>query len=539
MTRIDNNIKRNKSRKVLAIDDSPIDLALLKVHLQKMGLTALLTQDAKMGVEMAISEQPDLILLDVVMPDISGFEVCKKLKADARTSDIPIIFISANDQPCNKSAGLNAGAIDYIGKPYDPGELKARIESVLRTLELKEEISSLAYSEVLTGLANRRYFFDILERQLFQAKIKGEPLTIMMLDIDRFKQVNDSFGHPVGDKVLIQMGKILRDNIYPLDTAARFGGDEFIVLMPQTPYAKAIHAAEKLRTIIDQWQWNVSEKRISITVSIGLAALEDLEVPDLDEFVKRVDDTLYVAKRQGRNRTVCWKEINSYQTVQEPENRSYGELQNKVSLLAEQLRHQMIQTISTLMKAMASKDLYTAHHAQRVQVYNLAIAEEMMVSTELKERLNSAALLHDIGKFGIPDSILQKTSPLSKYDRGIIEQHPITSVEILAPIGVFNRELPIIRQHHERFDGNGYPEGLKDKEITIGARILAVADVFDALTSDRPYRLAMSYEDALVEILDCSGSQFDPNVVEIFQMAYEKHKEEWPLAAEKCLVESI
>ena len=535
----ENNVKSEKTRKILAIDDSPIDLALLKVHLEKMGLTALLTRDAKMGIEMAVNEQPDLILLDVVMPDIDGFELCRRLKTDNRTSSIPVIFISANNQPCDKSAGLDAGAIDYVGKPYNPGELRARIESVFRTLELKEEISSLAYSDVLTCLANRRYFFDVLDRQLFQARIKGEPLAMMMLDIDRFKEANDTFGHPVGDKILIQLGKILRENIYPLDTAARFGGDEFIVLMPQTPQAEAVRAAEKLRKIINQWQWDIGEKRVSITVSIGLAALEDLDAPDLDEFVKKVDDALYVAKRQGRNRVACWKEVNSSQTVQEPGNSSYDELQNKVSSLAEQLRHQVIQIISTLAKAMASKDLYTAQHARRVQVYGLAIAEEMMVSAELRERLEFAALLHDIGKFGIPDSILQKIGPLSKNDRRIIEQHPITCTEILAPIGVFNRELPIIKQHHERFDGKGYPGGLKGKEITFGARILAVADVFDALTSDRPYRSAMACETALKEITDCSGSQFDPEVVSAFHGTYEKHKEEWPLGAKGCLVNAV
>jgi len=138
--------------------------------------------------------------------------------------------------------------------------------------------------------------------------------------------------------------------------------------------------------------------------------------------------------------------------------------------------------------------------------------------------------LHDIGKIGVPDWILLKTGPLGDSDRHIIEQHPVTSVEILEPIGLFNQELPIIRQHHERFDGTGYPDQLKDKEIVIGARILAVADVFDALTSDRPYRIAKSYEETLQEIIDCSGSQFDPEVVEAFQMTYEKNKEQWPLA---------
>jgi len=182
------------------------------------------------------------------------------------------------------------------------------------------------------------------------------------------------------------------------------------------------------------------------------------------------------------------------------------------------------------MKTIAAKDPYTANHGKNTQIYALAIADEMSVSQELEEKIEIAALLHDIGKIGVPDWILLKTGPLGDYDRRIIEQHPVTSVEILEPIGLFNQELPIIRQHHERFDGTGYPDQLKGKEIVIGARILAVADVFDAMTSGRPYRKAKSCEEAFREMIACSGSQFDPEVVEAFQMAYEKNKEQWPLA---------
>ena len=148
-------------------------------------------------------------------------------------------------------------------------------------------------------------------------------------------------------------------------------------------------------------------------------------------------------------------------------------------------------------------------------------------------------MLHDLGKISIPNHILRKSTPLSKRDWQVIKQHTVVSTRILAPIRSFNLELDIIRHHHERFDGAGYPDILKGREIPIGARVLSVADVFDAMTSDRPYRLALSVEDTLKELDRCCGSQFDPDVVVAFHKAYEKHKDQWPLAAKECLVETV
>ena len=522
-----------KTRKILAIDDSPSDLFLLKSLLQKTELTILTAKNGSRGMEIAVSEQPDLILLDVMLPDIDGFEVCKKLKANSYTSAIPIIFISAKDQTCDKIAGLNVGAIDYITKPFDPGELKARIESVFRTLELEEKISILVDTDELTGLTSRRHFFAILGSEMFRARIKGESLCMMMLDIDHFKNINDTYGHLAGDMILKQLGKILKENTYPLDYVGRYGGDEFIILMPETSYSTAIKVAEKLRKIIDSCHWDIGEKRISVTVSIGIASIDS---EDSNELISRADKALYMAKEKGRNCIVCWEEAKTSGT-KKIRSGEYHELQIKVSSLAKQIRSQVLEVISAFMNTIAAKDPYIAHHGKNTQVYALAIADEMRVSHELEEKIEIAALLHDIGKIGVPDWILLKTGPLGDYDRHIIEKHSVTSVNILRPIGLFNQELPIIRQHHERFDGTGYPDRLKGKEIVIGARILAVADVFDAMTSDRSYRMAKSCEETLREIIDCSDSQFDPEVVEAFQRAYEKNKEQWPLTDSNSTVQ--
>ncbi len=542
MITFDSNMKSNKLRKVLAVDDSPTDLALLKVHLQKMGLTALLTQNAKMGIAMALSEHPDLILLDVLMPELDGFEVCRRLKADVRTSSIPVIFLSGNKPSDNKIAGLELGAIDYITKPFDPVELRARIGIILKMTELQEKLLSLANTDELTCLVKRRYFFDILEREIFQAKIKGNVLSLMILDLDHFKSVNDTYGHLGGDMVLKQMGKIIKENIYPLDLAARYGGEEFIVLMPETPREKALKAAEKLREIIDSHHWIISNERISVTTSVGLVSIDPSNLLDSSDIIKKADTALYAAKKQGRNCVVSWDKVNFDENMTIiPENPEFHELQAKLALLARQLHSHVLGTVSAFIETIkvVVKDSHITQHAENAKFYAVAIAEEMGLSTELKERIAIAALLHDLGKISIPDHILQKSTPLTEQDWQIIKQHPIVSTRILASIRNFSLELDIIRHHHERFDGTGYPDALKGREIPIGARVLSVADVFDAMTSDRPYRSAKSCETTLKEIADCSGSQFDPDVIIAFHKAYEKHKEEWHLAAKECLVETV
>ena len=528
-----------KTRKILVVDDSETSLALLDMQLQKMGLATILANNAYGVIETAISEQPDLILLDIMMPDIDGFEMCKQLKDDVRTSSIPIIFITAKNEVVNRITGLDLGAIDYITKPFDLGELRARIGVVLRIIELQERNLSLANTDELTNLVNRRYFFEIFEREILHAKVKSRPLTLMMLDLDHFKSINDTYGHLVGDTILRQTGKILRENLYPLDVAARYGGEEFIVLMPETPFEKASRAAERLRGIVDRFQWQVFENRISITISIGLVTLEPNNIIDCQDIVKKADMALYAAKHKGRNCVVSWDQVDAVEKTIQPETQDFYELQTKISSLTKQLRTQAIGTVSALEKAMsiAIKDVYLENHAKHVQIYAIAIAEEMKLSAELKDRIGTAALLHDLGKIGIPNYIFSKTESLTQEELNIIKQHPIASTQILAPIGVFSHELQIIRHHHERFDGSGYPDGLKGKETEIGARILAIADVFDAITSNRLHQDGQTHEEALKEIKDCSGTQFDPEVVEVFLKACDKHKSEWPLFEPDFLID--
>jgi diguanylate cyclase (GGDEF)-like protein len=523
-------MKAKKQRKVLVVDDSQANLILLRAHLNSMGLVVFLAETAAQGIAIASEHCPDIILLDIMMPDIDGFEACRRLKADVRTSSIPVIFVSAKDQSEDKIAGLKLGAIDYVTKPFNRGELQARIGIVLQMIELQERLLLLANTDELTGLSNRRHFFEILERETLQAKIRGGSIAVMMFDVDHFKNINDAYGHLAGDRILQQVGKILNENIYPLDMSARYGGEEFVVLMPGMPVEIASQRADKLRTIIDKYNWEIANNPISVSCSVGVAVFDGSDTTDPYELIRRADDALYAAKHRGRNCVVSYDQVCPDEHVPSHQNEDFRELQTKISSLAQQVKSQTLGMITAFAKAIAAKDEYLAQHVENVKVYVTAIAKQMEVSQALTEQLQTAAILHDLGKIIIPNHILHKTAALTDAERRIIERHPIASADILAPIGIFNQEVVIIRHHHENYDGTGYPNGLIGKNIPFGSRIMAVANSFDAMTSKHWSTRAKSADDAIGEIVSLAGAQFDPEVVEAFRSAYAENHNDWPLS---------
>jgi len=523
-----------KTRKVLAIDDNRTNLALLKVHLSRMGLEVIMEEDGHKGPEVAVREQPDLILLDIMMPGIDGYEVCRRLKAGKSTSAIPIIFVSTKDSTPDKIMGLELGAIDYITKPFDPGELKARLGIILQMITLQEKLLDQVNTDELTGLSNRRQFSELLDRQVLQAKAEGNELSLIMIDLDHFKQINDTYGHLGGDVILKQLADLLKSNIHALDILGRYGGEEFILIMPNTAGNEAARAAERLRQLTEECHWKISAERIRITISLGLATMTIQEPIDAEELIRRADAALYGAKAQGRNCLVRWEQINSANDSGCSLSEDYVQLQSKISLLTKQLRHQMIQSILELAQKLLSKTtFFSIHHGDRVKRYCLAIAEEMKLPQAFQEKLAVASELHDLGKLSIPQHILEKTDDLTSQERYILQQHPLITVQILKPIGIFQDELQIIKHHHEHYDGTGFPDGLRGKEIPFGARVLAVANQFDNLLSTWARDNSDTYEQVIDEISRQCDTIFDPEIVKAFAQAARKHASQWSRHREK------
>ncbi len=300
---------QNHQQTILIIDDAKENIIVLSRLLKSQG-NVMFAQCGEEGLRLALQSIPDLILLDISMPDMDGFEVLMHLKQDQATVGIPVIFITGIPDSDTEEKGLTLGAVDYITKPFPPAVVIARVRHQLSlqrlTLALKEaneQLTLLAMTDPLTGAYNRRYFIDMLKNELLRARRYNYPISVMMIDIDHFKNINDRFGHNIGDQVIIEVVNISSDFLRKSDVFSRFGGEEFIILLPETTLELATTIAERLCAKIANSPIDIPKKNLVITVSAGVTQVEAHE-DTLEKIIKRADTALYQAKQQGRNRVV-------------------------------------------------------------------------------------------------------------------------------------------------------------------------------------------------------------------------------------------
>ncbi|MDY6952068.1 MAG: diguanylate cyclase [Thermodesulfobacteriota bacterium] len=295
--------------KVLIIDDSRLIAHVAKTILSKQGHDVLVADDGLIGMERAKSEQPDIILLDLIMPVMDGYQVCQGLKQESSTREIPVIMLTSKAEPTDKVKGLEMGALDYVTKPFDEGELVARVNTQLRLKELREalqeknqQLQELANRDGLTQLYNHRYFHEQLSKDFLRARRYHESLSCILLDIDYFKQFNDTHGHQTGDVVLRTLGALIRDSIRDSDFAARYGGEEFALVLYHSDGPAALDAAERLRQAVEQCTVGAGDKVLHVTISVGVATFPNEAIHDSKTLIECADKALYRAKDNGRNR---------------------------------------------------------------------------------------------------------------------------------------------------------------------------------------------------------------------------------------------
>ena len=302
--------------KVLLVEDDPLQALATKEILLKVGYDVVWAEDGINAIKEVKKEKPDIILLDLVLPGMDGYEVCRWLKLEETTKGIPVIMLTMKKELADKISGLQIGADDFLPKPYNELELNARIYASLRTKALQDElrmknrqleellhkVNYMAITDALTGLFNRRRFHDVLISEYERAKRYSTPFSLVMVDIDHFKRVNDTFGHSVGDGVLKEVSAILKGSIREIDTASRYGGEEFILILPNTVKDNALIVAERMRLSIEQHTFQEIDR--NITVSIGISGMPDEKVETDEKLVRCADFALYRAKQLGRNRTV-------------------------------------------------------------------------------------------------------------------------------------------------------------------------------------------------------------------------------------------
>lgn len=409
--------------------------------------------------------------------------------------------------------------------------LNDELDTALRTVEKANlSLSSLATTDGLTGLPNQRAFQTRLREEISRATRHNSSVSLVMIDVDHFKSYNDNFGHPAGDEVLKLVSFALRAAVRDVDFLARYGGEEFVCILPESSEDEAMEICERMRKAIE----DLAPKHRKVTASFGVAEW-DSQVVSVQELLERADFSLYAAKKRGRNRVVAHSQMPQEMSPVPAEVLVKSD-SNKALLGATLLAIETAsgfnrphhaaerdrRSLEGMLASLELRDVETEGHTERVMWMSLRLAIEMWkigkfdADPQLLRELSLGALLHDIGKIGISDQILHKPARLDEQEFAMMKRHTVLGARFIERFPHLGDALPVVRSHHESWNGSGYPDGLVGEEIPLTARIFTLCDSYDAMVSNRAYQSARAVDFVLQELKDQAEIQFDPQVVDSF-----------------------
>ncbi|RJR18065.1 MAG: diguanylate cyclase [Nitrospiraceae bacterium] len=488
--------------------------------------TAKSGQDA---ISKAVDAKFDLLLVGQDLPGAKGLKMVQEIIK--RKLGVPVIMIVAEGQEKLGVKAMDKGAYDYLTKnEIKTVALNRAIHRVMQRKKLESDIresfrklEKLAIKDGLTGLFNHRHFREVLKNEYKKAKRHSQPLSCIMLDLDYFKAVNDNYGHQYGDFVLAQSAQILKRLVRDTDFVARYGGEEFFIILPNTDLQGAFILAERIRKIFVNNKFAKDKVSETVTISAGISATSDENVVSDDDLIANADKALYRAKWRGRNNVCYFEEIESEDTGGlKEELKKMEDFHVRFETVNDNIKDACIESAHNILCEIEKGWDYISEHSVRVSRYAEKLSRKLSLADEDVNVIKRAALLHDIGLVGIKSNIIKKKDKLTDKEYTSIKRHSNIGVRIVERTKLFQKELPIILHHHERFDGSGYPHMLKGETIPYGARILAVAEAYDVMRSSTVYKKASSEAESLAELKECAGTQFDPRIVSAFVKVIEK-----------------
>jgi diguanylate cyclase (GGDEF)-like protein len=377
------------------------------------------------------------------------------------------------------------------------------------------DVEALATTDPQTRLLNRMAILRLLAAEIERANRYRRPLSVAMFDIDHFKRVNDTHGHGIGDEVLRHVAGLLKDNIRAVDGLGRFGGEEFLLVMPETDLDGGMASAENLRRILGRTPVAIkqptSDLVIQISISAGVTGHAGERSFDVDQLLREADSALYGAKESGRDQVLRYRPHDDEASV------THATIDPIAREKAAEIGRAAFDASSShLLQALADRPGWAGGASQLIANLSADLGRAIGLPDGDIDRIRTASLLHDLGKLAIPDEILSKPAALDAHEWRSIVEHPKIGQVVLEQAGAIRDAAQIVLHHHEWFDGRGYPHGLAGAEIPIGSRIVAIADAYEAMISARPYKLAMTHDQAITELRRQAGVQFDPELVEVF-----------------------